>query len=116
MSCCTATNNTPFLRLGTLSPVPFTWDWSDWLGIDDKLETVEFTVDAALTVVDESHTAHTASLTLTGTAQWTNHQVSCGITTDAGRTTKKTLIVSIVGEYNENPQTYVVPADASIRC
>ncbi len=89
----------PGLELDPQDPAAikdYTFDWSEWLGTD-TIATHIVTVDTGLTLESDSLTADLQSIVvwLSGGTSGQVYDVSCQITTAAGRTDKRSVKIRI---------------------
>jgi len=64
------------------------FDWNDWLGATEVIDSVEFEVDPGISI-DEvkgfTYTQKTATVWLTGGTEGQVYRVTCRVTTNEGR-------------------------------
>ena len=72
----------------------YTFDWSTWLGADTIASDV-VTVDAGLTKDSDSNTTTAVTVWLSGGTAGTAYKVSSKVTTAAGRTAERTIIITV---------------------
>lgn len=73
----------------------YTIDWSDWLDTD-TISTSSWTVPSGITQSAETETTTTATVWLSGGTADNVYEVTNTITTAAGRTDQRTLIIHVV--------------------
>jgi len=69
-------------------------DWEEWLDSDTIL-TAEWSVPADLTLVAQSSTATVATVWLSGGTAGMDHSATCTITTAAGRTDERSIVIAV---------------------
>jgi len=69
-------------------------DWSTWLGID-TIATSTWTADSGITVDSEQETTTTATVWLSGGTAGSRYNVVNEITTNAGRTENRTIVIEV---------------------
>ena len=72
----------------------YAMEWGDWLGAD-VLDTVTWSVPAGITKTDESKSATTATIWLSGGSNSVSYTISCTVTTLGGRTNKRTMTIAV---------------------
>lgn len=70
-------------------------DWSSWLGTD-TITSVDWDVDTGIMNPTSSHTATTATIWLAGGSVTETYNITCRITTAAGRVVDRSFRVSCV--------------------
>jgi len=72
----------------------YLWDWATWLD-GDTIASAAFTVEAGLTKASETSTPTTATVWLTGGTIGVEYEVTCRVTTAAGRVDDRTAIIYV---------------------
>ena len=78
--------------------VPFTFNWSAWLGDSAEISSVAWDVPAGLTQESASSTATTATVYLSGGTAGSTYTVRCRVTTNESpaRVDDRSLLVRVV--------------------
>jgi hypothetical protein len=88
MSAMTAKNKGPYDSLD------YTLEWSDWLG-EDAIASVTWLAPDGITSSDPSNTATSATIWLSGGTEGKDYDVTCRVTTTAGRVVDRTLRIRV---------------------
>jgi hypothetical protein len=70
-------------------------DWSDWLEVDDEIESAEWIVPEGITKDKQEESTSAAVIWLSGGTVGTKYNLTCRITTTEGRTDDRTICVKI---------------------
>jgi len=84
---------------GTINKHPgslldYSIDWSKWL-CDDTIVSSSWSVDSGIVMTEETYTTVSATIWLSGGTDKTKYSIVNTITTAAGRSENKSLIISI---------------------
>lgn len=77
----------------------FEWDWSVWLPTGDTIASVDWTADSGVTIEDSpasTNTTTNATVWLGGGTAGDTYNVTCQITTAAGRVSQWSQDLNIV--------------------
>lgn len=85
---------TPVAAKDPDSTVDYEWDWSDWLE-GDTIASVVWVVPAGITQTTQSNTTTAATIWLSGGTDGTTYEVTCRITTAAGRTADRSARIPV---------------------
>lgn len=77
------------------SVLPYTVDWSDWLGAD-TISTSAWTVPSGITQVSTSNTTTVATILLSGGTSGDSYSLTNRITTAAGLTDDRTIRINVL--------------------
>lgn len=73
----------------------YTFDWSDWLG-DDTILSVTATLATGLTQENLTSSSTAATVWISGGEAGKSYDVTCEITTNGGRTDRRTITLRVV--------------------
>lgn len=70
------------------------FDWSSWLGTD-TINSISVTSSPGITIVSTSNTATSVTAWISGGTSGTPYQITCQVTTTAGRIAERSIILQI---------------------
>ena len=73
----------------------WSFDWTDWLAIDETIITHTVTADTGITVDSSDEKAGFVTVWLSGGTAGENYKVACLITTSANRTDERTIWIKV---------------------
>ena len=73
----------------------YEWDWSAWLG-SDTITSHTVTASTGITVASSTKTSTAVTAWLSGGTAGQSYGVTCQITTTAGRTDERTIMIAVI--------------------
>lgn len=75
----------------------YVFDWTEWLDdIDDTISGIEIIPETGITCDSSSFTEKTAIAWISGGIAGTTYQITCRITTAAGRIDDRSIYISVI--------------------
>jgi len=75
------------------SVLDYAWDYSEWLQDDETISSHVVTADAGITKDSDSEDSGIVTVWLSGGTAGNNYIVACKITTSAGRTEERSILI-----------------------
>lgn len=73
----------------------YTFDWAPWLGVGETISSVVNTAPPGLTIASSSNTTTAVTIKLSGGTAGQSYKVANRITTSAGQTDERTMIIQV---------------------
>jgi len=74
----------------------YAFDWSDWLGSGETIETVTITVSSGITKDSDTESDGVVIIWLSGGTAGTSYTVACKIVTSSSRTDERSITIMVI--------------------
>lgn len=71
----------------------YAFDWTEWLESGETISSQVVTVDTGITKDSDSESSGTVTTWLSGGTAGTDYTIACKITTSAGRTDERSIVI-----------------------
>ena len=71
----------------------YAFDWTEWLEDGDTISSHTVTVDTGITKDSDNESSGTVTTWLSGGIAGTDYTIACKITTSAGRTDERSIVI-----------------------